>query len=213
LKIRPIRSSADYDAALDRARELIGCGDRKSMDDLEVLQALIERWERMHHPIEAVTAAEAIRFRMTQTGMKPRELIPYLGTKSRVSEILNSQRQPTVDQIRALHQHLGIPVDSLIGPIKHEPVARPSTASLAAVDKLKTLGVMKPKEDLGAFLARATRIAPGVAMLRKTRTERTNAKTDFGALEAWCAAVLINADAVAFLRGPSTLWTLTTQGD
>jgi HTH-type transcriptional regulator/antitoxin HigA len=128
--------------------------------------------------------------------MKPRELIPYLGTKPRVSEILNSQRQPTVDQTRVLHQHRGIPADSLIRPIEHESVARPSTASLPAVDKLKTRGVMKPKEDLGAFLARATRIAPAVAMLRKTRTERTNAKTDFGALEAWCAAVLVNADAV-----------------
>lgn len=196
MTIRPIRSSADYGAALDWARKLIGYSDQKSIDDLEVLQALIERWERTHHPIEAVTAAEAIRFRMAQTGMKPRELIPYLGTKSRVSEILNGQRQPTVDQIRALHQHLGIPVASLIGPIKHEPVARPSTASLAAVEKLKTLGVMRPKEDLSAFLARATRIAPAVAMLRKTRTERTNAKTDFGALEAWCAAVLIEAEAV-----------------
>jgi HTH-type transcriptional regulator/antitoxin HigA len=128
--------------------------------------------------------------------MKPRELIPYLGTKSRVSEILNGQRQPTVDQIRALHQHLGIPVSSLIGPIKYEPITRPSTASLGAIEKLKTLGVMKPRETLIAFLARATKMAPAVAMLRKTRNERTNAKTDFGALEAWCAAVLIKAEAI-----------------
>lgn len=196
MTIRPIRSSADYEAALRLARDLIGRSDQDSIDELEVLRALIERWEQTHHLIKAVTAAEAIRFRMAQTGMKPRELIPYLGTKSRVSEILNGQRQPTVDQIRALHQHLGIPVASLIGSIKHEPVAKPSTASTAAVDKLKTLGIMKPKEDISAFLARATKIAPAVAMLRKTCTERTNAKTDFGALEAWCAAVLLKAETV-----------------
>ena len=166
MTIKPIRSGADYEAALDRARELMAYSDQISVDHLEVLQALIERWERTHHPIEAVTPAEAIRFRMAQTGMKPRELMPFLGTKSRVSEILNGQRQPTVDQIRALNQHLGIPVASLIGPIKHEPVARPSTASRAAVEKLKTMGVMKPREDLAAFLARATKLAPAIAMLQ-----------------------------------------------
>jgi HTH-type transcriptional regulator/antitoxin HigA len=196
LTIRPIRSSDDYEVALGQARDLINRSDSRSVDKLEMLQVLIERWEQTHNPIDAVTAAEAIKFRMAQTGMKPRELIPYLGTKSRVSEILNGQRQPTVDQIRALHQHLGIPVSALIGPIKHEPITRPSTASLGAIDKLKTLGVMKPKETLTAFLARATKMAPAVAMLRKTRNERTNAKTDFGALEAWCAAVLIKAEAI-----------------
>ena len=53
--------------------------------------------------------------------------------------------------------------------------------------------VMKRKEDLPAFMARASSISPAVAMLRKSRTDRTNAKTDFGALEAWCAAVLLHA--------------------
>ncbi|MDH7972518.1 ImmA/IrrE family metallo-endopeptidase [Sphingomonas sp. AR_OL41] len=202
MTIRPIRTDADYDAALDRARELMARSDQRSIDELDVLQMLIERWERTNHPIEAVTAAEAIRFRMAQTDMKPRELIPYLGTKSRVSEILSGQRQPTIDQIRALHQHLGIPIASLIGPIKHEPVMRPSIASRAAVEKLKALGVMEPREDLPAFLARAARIAPAVAMLRKTRTDRTNAKTDFGALEAWCAAVLVEAEAVQLPKTP-----------
>jgi HTH-type transcriptional regulator/antitoxin HigA len=201
--IRPIRTDADYEAALDQARILITATEQRSIDDLEVLQALIERWERAHHSIETVTAAEALRFRMAQTGMKPRDLIPYLGTKSRVSEILSGERQPTVDQIRALHQHLGIPIASLVGPIKHEPVMRPSTASRAAVEKLKSLGVMQPREDLREFLARAVRIAPAVAMLRKTRTERTNAKTDFGALEAWCAAVLLEAESAQLPKTPN----------
>ncbi|WP_353622736.1 helix-turn-helix domain-containing protein [Mesorhizobium sp. C374B] len=53
-------------------------------------------------------------------------------SKSRVSEILNGQRQPTVDQIRALHQHLGVPVTSLIGSFKHEPATGNSSTSIAA---------------------------------------------------------------------------------
>lgn len=202
MTVKPIRTDSDYDEALGQAARLITATDRRSIDDLEVLQALIERWERAHHPIADVTAAEALKFRMAQTGLKPRDLIPYLGTKSRVSEILSGQRQPTVDQIRALHRHLGIPVASLIGPIKHEPVLRPSTASRAAVEKLRSLGVMQRSEDLPSFLARAAKVAPAVAMLRKTRTERTNAKTDFGALEAWCAAVLLEAEASQLPKTP-----------
>ncbi len=193
MTIKPIRSDADLEVALARARELIRKSDPKSKDELEVLQALIERWERTSHPIPAATPAEAIRFRMSQNGMKPRDLEPYLGAKSRVSEILNGQRQPTVDQIRALNQHLGIPVESLIGLTKLEAVSRPSGAVIAAESELKRLGVMRQSEVLPNFVARA-RAAPSVALLRKTRSERTNAKTDFRALEAWCAAVLMKAD-------------------
>jgi HTH-type transcriptional regulator/antitoxin HigA len=131
---------------------------------------------------------------MEQLGLKPRELVPYLGTKSRVSEILAGERQPTVDQIRALSRHLGIPVESLIGDTKHQAPRRPSMASTAAIDKLRKLGVMKAREHIDAFLARAQKGAPALAMLRKSRTDRTNAKTDFGALEAWCAAVLLTAE-------------------
>jgi HTH-type transcriptional regulator / antitoxin HigA len=192
--IKPIRSDADLEVALARARELIRKSDPKSKDELEVLQALIERWERTNHAIPAATPAEAIRFRMSQSGMRPRDLEPYLGAKSRVSEIINGQRQPTVDQIRALNQHLGIPVESLIGLTKLEAVSRPSGALIAAENELKRLGVMKPTDALPSFVARAARVVPSIALLRKTRTERTNAKTDFGALEAWCAAVLQKAD-------------------
>jgi HTH-type transcriptional regulator/antitoxin HigA len=179
-----------------RAAALLGCSSQKDRDELEVLQVLIERWERSRHPIEGVTPAQAIKFRMAQTGLSQRDLIPYLGSKSRVSEILNGQRQPTVDQIRALHQHLSIPVASLIGAFRHEPSAGSSSTSIAAEGKLRRLGVMKAKEDLAGFLSRSKASTPAVAMLRKTRTERTNAKTDLAALEAWCAAVLVRADKV-----------------
>src|SRR3954471_5054883 len=148
MTIRPIRTDEDYRSALKRAAALFGRDSEKERDELEVLQALIERWERSHHSVEAATPAQAIRFRMTQAGLSQRALIPYLGSKSRVSEILSGQRQPTVDQIRALHQHLGIPVTSLIGSFKHEPAAGQSSTSMAAEGKLRQLGVMKSKEKL-----------------------------------------------------------------
>jgi HTH-type transcriptional regulator/antitoxin HigA len=200
MTVRPIRTDDDYQSALKRAAVLFGRDSQKDRDELEVLQALIERWERFQNPIEAATPAQAIKFRMAQTGLSQRDLIPYLGSKSRVSEILNGQRQPTVDQIRALHQHLGIPVTSLIGASKHEPAAGRSSTSRAAERKLRWLGVIKAKENLAGFLSRSKISAPAVAMLRKTRTERTNAKTDMAALEAWCAAVFVRAEKITIKK-------------
>jgi len=200
MTIRPIRTSEDHQLALKRAASLFGLGSQKDRDELEVLQALIERWERSQHSIEAASPAQAIKFRMAQAGLSQRDLIPYLGSKSRVSEILNGQRQPTVDQIRALNQHLGIPVASLIGSFKHEPAVGPSSTSIAAEGALRRLGVMKAKENLAGFLSRSKASAPAVAMLRKTRTERTNAKTDMAALEAWCGAALLRAEEITIER-------------
>lgn len=196
MTVRPIRNDDDYQMALKRAVALFGHDSQKDRDELEVLQAVIERWEKSRHSIEAATPAQAIKFRMAQTGLSQRDLMPYLGSKSRVSEILNGQRQPTVDQIRALHQHLGIPVTSLIGSSKHEPAVGPSNTSIAAERMLRRLGMIKPKENLAGFLSRSKASTPAIAMLRKTRTERTNAKTDMAALEAWCAAVLLRAGKV-----------------
>ncbi|MET4214225.1 ImmA/IrrE family metallo-endopeptidase [Bradyrhizobium sp. LA2.1] len=200
MTIRPIRTNEDYQLALRRAKALFGQSSQKDLDEREVLQALIERWEKSQHSIEAATPAQAIKFRMEQTGLSQRDLIPYLGSKSRVSEILNGQRQPTVDQIRALHQHLGIPVASLIGSFKHEPAVGPSSSSIAAEGALRKLGVMKVKENLAGFLSRSKASAPAVAMLRKTRTERTNAKTDMAALEAWCGAALVRAERITIKK-------------
>lgn len=194
MNLKPIRTAKEHERALEEAAALITRSDQDSIDRLEVLQTLIERWERDRYTFEVPTPAEAIEFRMAQGNLKKRDLIPLLGTKSRVSEILAGQRQPTVDQIRALNRHLGIPLESLIGPTKHQTPRTPSTASRAAIEKLRTLGVMKPREQIDTFLARAQRMTPALAMLRKSRTERTNAKTDMAALEAWCAGVLVKAE-------------------
>ena len=200
MKIKPIKTDEDHRRAIEAVKKLIGRNDDDAADELLVLHALIDQWEQPRFQVPAATPAQAIKFRMDQRGLQRRDLIPYFGTKSRVSEILNGERQLTVDQIRALNRHLGVPAESLIGTSKHEPTSKPSSASKAAVAKLRTLGVMKPREGVDAFLARATSLSPSVAMLRKTRTDRTNAKTDLGALEAWCAAVLIKAEGMKLPR-------------
>ncbi len=133
---------------------------------------------------------------MNQSNLQPRDLEPYIGSRARVSEVLSGRRDLSIDMIRALHKHLGIPAASLISSPQPEPSTRIGKPSKAALDKLKTFGVLKPRETYEQFIDRFFPSASAPALLRKTRTERTNAKTDFGAVQAWCAAVLSKADAV-----------------
>jgi len=196
MKINPIRSEESYRQALARAEALMASTDQDALDDLDVLQAVIERWEREHYAVPAGSPLEAIRFRMAQAGLKPRDLIPFIGSRSRVSEVLSGTRSLSIDMIRALNKHLGIPAAALIGNEVPAAPKRSATPSKAAIDKLRSLGCMKAKETIDAFLARAFGSSPLGARLRKTRTERTNAKTDFAAVEAWCAAVILKASKV-----------------
>lgn len=191
MNVAPIRSEAHYEAALERIATLIGRNDQRSRDELEVLQTLVEKWDREHNVMALPTPLEAIRFRMQQSNLKPRDLEPYIGHKSKVSEVLGGRRPLSIDMIRALHHHLGIPLAALVGADDNDRKEPRLTAS--AMNRLASFGVLKQRESYSAFLSRAFAGNPSAAMLRKTRTERTNAKTDLSALEAWCAAVLVKA--------------------
>lgn len=196
MKISPIRTEEAYQASLARAAVLISKSDPSSLDELEILQALVERWERSHYDLPAPTAIEAIRFRMSQKGLQPRDLEPYIGSRARVSEVLSGRRDLSIDMIRSLNQHLGIPAASLIAAPTRESSAKLGKPTKAALDKLKTFGVLKARETYEQFIDRVFPPSSVPALLRKTRTERTNAKTDIAALHAWCAAVVVKADAV-----------------
>jgi HTH-type transcriptional regulator/antitoxin HigA len=194
MRISPIRNEQDYENALTRMSELMGKSDRTSKDEADVLQALTEKWERENYDFGPPSPLEAIRFRMKQQGLKPRDLEPMIGPRSRVSEILKGRRSLTLDMIRALHRDLGIPLKSLIGA--SEELDREPKLSKAAREGLAAFGIMKEREGYASFRARAFEGNPTLAFLRKTRTLRTNAKTDAAALEAWCAAVLLKAQNV-----------------
>lgn len=196
MKIAPIRTDEDYEASLARASDLILKSDAASHDELEIIQVLVERWERSKYDLPSPTAVEAIRFRMSQQDLQPRDLEPYIGSRARVSEVLSGRRDLSIDMIRALNQHLGIPASSLIAAPVRPASANVGKPSKAALDKLKTFGVLKSRETYEQFMDRIFPPAAAPALLRKTRTERTNAKTDFAALRAWCAAVVVKADAV-----------------
>ena len=73
-----------------------------------------KRWERKHYPLDLPDPVEAIRYHMEQSGLRPRDLIPFIGSRDRVHEVLNRRRELTLGMIRRLHEGLGIPAESLI---------------------------------------------------------------------------------------------------
>ena len=89
--------------------------DTPDGDRLDVLIALVEAYETDHQPIAPPDPVEAILFRMEQQGLTRKDLEPILGSRARVSEILNHKRSLSLDMIRKLHRNLHIPLESLVG--------------------------------------------------------------------------------------------------
>lgn len=117
--IRVIRNRADYDEMrreLDRLLDLDPPRGSADRDRLDVLLVLLADYEAREVAAPEVDAVDAILFRMDQLGLKPRDLEPYLGGRSRVSEVLGRKRPLSIAMIRALHEGLGIPADALINP-------------------------------------------------------------------------------------------------
>jgi HTH-type transcriptional regulator/antitoxin HigA len=119
MDIRPIKTEADYRAALGEI-DLLIAGDKEpeegtmAADMLAVLTALVHDYESRRYPIEAPDPIEAIKFRMEQAGLTRRDLEPAIGGDGRVSEVLNRRRPLTLSMIRRLNEMFGIPAESPI---------------------------------------------------------------------------------------------------
>jgi len=114
MTIKPIKTEQDYADTLKKIESLMSAKpNTPQMDELEVLSTLVEVYEEQFHKIEAPDPIEAIKFRMEQDGLKQKDLVAIVGSKSRVSEILNRKRKLTVEMIRNLHKTLHIPIESL----------------------------------------------------------------------------------------------------
>lgn len=116
--IRPVRTKADYKAALKRIDELIATHPKKgsmAYDELDVIGTLVSAYEDIHYPIEAPDPVEAVKYVMEEKGLKAKDLIPYFGSKGIVSEFLNHKRSLSTRVIKALHVALGLPYEVLIG--------------------------------------------------------------------------------------------------
>ncbi|VAW62741.1 Helix-turn-helix motif [hydrothermal vent metagenome] len=115
--IKPIRNEQLYTDALERIESLWGAKiDTPEGDELDILMVLVEAYENRHYPMPPSDPVEAIKFRMDQMGLTTRDLRAYLGSKSRVSEVLNRQRPLSKAQIIKLHQGMKIPYECLLDP-------------------------------------------------------------------------------------------------
>ncbi|MGQ1890923.1 helix-turn-helix domain-containing protein [Thermophagus sp. OGC60D27] len=113
--LKPIKTESDYIAALKRLEDLFDAkpGTPES-DELEILGLLVDEYEKKHYPIEAPDPVEAIKIRMEEMHLRQVDLVPEIGGKSRVSEILNRKRRLTVEMIRKLSTRLNLPADLLV---------------------------------------------------------------------------------------------------
>jgi len=115
MKLRPIKNKTELKTALNRIDELWGAKrNTEKGDELDVLMLLVEKYEEEHYPIPPSDPVEAIKFLMEQKALTRKDLEPYLGTRARVSEVLNKKRNLTLPMIKKLHEGLNIPYNCLI---------------------------------------------------------------------------------------------------
>ncbi len=117
MDIKPIKTDADYRATLREIESLMAAeADTPEGERLDVLVTLVEAYEKQHFRLDPPDPIEAIKFRMEQLGLAPKDLEPLFGRRNRVYEVLNHRRPLTLKMIWKLHRDLGIPAESLIKP-------------------------------------------------------------------------------------------------
>jgi HTH-type transcriptional regulator / antitoxin HigA len=115
MTIKPIRSDKDLHAVFRRLESIFQAADgTPEADEREVLVTLVEAYENKHHAFGPADPIEAIKFRMEQQGLSPRDLEPYIGPSGRVSEVLNRKRPLSLRMVKQLHEGLQIPYESLL---------------------------------------------------------------------------------------------------
>ena len=203
--IKPIRTEGDLEQALERIDRIFDAEEgTPESDELDVLADLAELYEDRRDPIGFPTPVAAIEFRMEQAGLTNRDLMPFIGGRSKVSEVLSGKRAITMSMARALHRHLGIPAEVLI----QEPGARfdpafddlePERFPLKAMAKAGWIPDVpdlldRAEELIGGLIERAGgRKVATAPLYRKNDQRRMNAKTDEYALRAWCWQVMATA--------------------
>lgn len=115
MEINIIKTEKEYKKALKELDNLLYTKENSSeAEKLEILSILVENYENKHYKIEAPDPIEAINFRIEQLGLSRKNLEKSIGSRSKVSEILNKRRPLTLSMIRKLHKNLNIPADILI---------------------------------------------------------------------------------------------------
>ncbi len=198
---RLIKNEKDHDTALSRIEQLM---DAKSgtaeMDELELLTALVEMYEERHFPINPPDPVDAIKFRMEQLGLVQKDMVPYFGTKSKVSEVLNGKRPLSLAMMRSLNKSLGISAEVLLrepGADFPEQIQDMEWSKFPLTEMVKRNWIPrldgikeKAEELLRDFIEQAGGLETvPTACFRQGKRGRYNPKMDLFALTAWCVRV------------------------
>ena len=122
-QVKVIRTAREHKAALSRASTLMELDPVRGTpegDELDLLVLVIEDYERKHFPMDDADPVEVIKFMMDQQGLKKKDLIPYIGSASKVTEVLNRTRSLSLSMIRKLSEGMKIPAGVLIRPIQRK---------------------------------------------------------------------------------------------
>jgi len=199
---RLIKTEEDYEKALSRIEVLMGAKpDTPEMDELELLTALVEMYEDRHYLISPPDPVDAIKFRMEQLGFTQKDMVPFMGNKSKVSEVLNRKRPLTLAMMRALNEGLGISAEVLLkepGAVFPENMPDMDWPRFPVVEMAKRCWIPnlpnlreREEEVIRDFIEKAGGMASvSPAFLRQGKKGRYNAKTDPYAFTAWFIRVL-----------------------
>lgn len=198
-----ITTEADYKTALAEIEKLIDLDPRvktAEAEQLELLTLLVEDYETKEFSKSLPDPVDAILFRMEQQDLTPRSLIPYIGSRSKVSEILSRKRPLTLSMIRALHDGLGIPARVLIQPSpapEHEE--EPDWSRFPIREMVARGWVSDSLQAVKAFFSKIPLSAQNAVMLRATKHIRSARSMDTYALTAWVARIIISAKEISGL--------------
>ncbi len=202
MDVKIIKTRGDYENALKRVEELLDRNPRKGTTlahKLDLLMLLIADYEKKSFSFGPPNPIDAIKFRMDQQGLTHRDLIPYIGSRSKVSEVLSGKRPLTLSMIRALNAAFGIPLESLVAPRPvngefdwnrfplKEMIRRGWIEVKKATSELTIRNYLKPVETSWGISA----------LYRMTNNVRSARTMDKYSLMAWNARILTQANAIA----------------
>ncbi|WP_321494753.1 ImmA/IrrE family metallo-endopeptidase [uncultured Desulfobacter sp.] len=197
-----IKTEKDYNLVLSRIEALMDAdANTPEAEELELLATLVELYEDEHFAMDTPEPIDAIKFRMEQLGLNQQDLVPFIGNKSKVSEILNEKRPLTLSMMRSLHQNLGIPAEVFLQKTgKTFPKAIPNIEwhlfPFKEMSKRGWISQLKnykdsAEETMRIFIKDCCPNGETIeACFRENSGNRINAKADSYALNSWCMRIM-----------------------
>jgi HTH-type transcriptional regulator/antitoxin HigA len=208
--IKPIKTDTDYEAALEQIDTLFDAAEGTDEANLrDVLVLLVENYEEKEFPIDLPDAISAIKFRMDQENLTQRDLIPLIGSRSKVSEVLSGKRSLNIKMIRSIHKHLKIPAEVLLKEnvldnlddvegVDFDQFPILEMIKFGAFRDLKIEKVKSNAEELirGLFNQIGFETSIANVKFRKTKSTRLNSKINPYALQGWILHLLYEASKI-----------------